>query len=274
MATRHRPPNILILVTDQHNPHVAGFAGDRTAHTENLDRLAANSFQFDAAYCQDPLCTPSRISMWTGRLIHRCGAWRNNLPIPEGLITIPEHFGRHGYATCGVGKMHVGGERPMNGFQLRPYGDLVPNACATHQPDPRRTIVNHAWTSHQVGRFPFAGESEIPESLTQDRVVTRRHWLTSSTMRTGARNSPGSSAGHTNVRTTRSPPRYGTFDGTGRRDRTSTPGPRAIRTVFTPMTGFWWRISGWRNSAGTSSGAASPPTMPASISWMTVWGNW
>ena len=171
-AGQHRP-NVLFLLSDQHNPHIVGFAGNRIIRTQNLDRLAAESAQFDAAYCQFPLCTPSRISMWTGLLPHRCSAWSNNYPILPGLTTIPGHFGDHGYATCGVGKMHEGGERPMNGFQVRPYGDLRPNPYSCHQPDPLHTIKNHIWTNHKIGHFPFAGPSEIPNSLLQDNVVTR-----------------------------------------------------------------------------------------------------
>ncbi|NIL98116.1 MAG: sulfatase-like hydrolase/transferase, partial [Planctomycetales bacterium] len=139
-------PNVLFLMSDQHNPHVAGLAGDRLARTQNLDRLAAESVQFDAAYCQVPLCTPSRISMWTGRLAHRRSGWANNVPIPPEFLTIPEHFAKHGYTTCGVGKMHVSGERPMNGFQFRPYGDLRCNRFCGHQPDPLKTAVDNAWT--------------------------------------------------------------------------------------------------------------------------------
>ncbi len=164
-------PNVLFLISDQHNRRVAGFAGDRAVSTPNLDRLASESMRFRNAYCQCPLCTPSRISMWTGRLPHRAGAWKNNLPIVDR--TIPEHFAEHGYVTCGIGKMHVGGERPMNGFQFRPYGDLKPNGFCGHQPDPAWTARGHQWTDHKVGHFPFAGPSEIPEDQLQDRIVTR-----------------------------------------------------------------------------------------------------
>ena len=164
-------PNVLFLVSDQHNKRIAGFAGNRMISTPNLDRLASESMQFENAYCQFPLCTPSRISIWTGLLPHRAGAWKNNLPIANP--TISERFAEHGYVTCGVGKMHVGGERPMNGFQFRPYGDLKPNGFCGHQPDPMRTARNHEWTSHKIGHFPFAGPSEIPEDQLQDRIVTR-----------------------------------------------------------------------------------------------------
>jgi len=166
-------PNVLVLLSDQHNRRIAGFAGSPIAHTPNLGRLAAESVRFENAYCQFPLCTPSRISMWTGRLPHLCGAWGNNSPIAPEYLTMPEHFERHGYVTCGVGKMHVGGERPMNGFMYRPYGDLIPNCFCGHQPDPVRTAKDQEWTRHDIGHFPFAGVSEVPEEMMQDAVVTR-----------------------------------------------------------------------------------------------------
>ncbi|MDH7480610.1 MAG: sulfatase-like hydrolase/transferase [Armatimonadota bacterium] len=166
-------PNVLFLITDQHNRRIAGFAGNKTACTPNLDRLAAESIYFSNTYCQVPLCTPSRISMWTGRVPHKCGAWTNYSPIFQEYLTMPEHFAKHGYITCGVGKMHVGGIRPMNGFQYRPYGDLIPNRFCCHQPDPLWTAKDQQWTQHSIGHFPFAGESEIPESLLQENIVTR-----------------------------------------------------------------------------------------------------
>jgi choline-sulfatase len=165
-------PNVLFLLSDQHNPHIAGFAGNRIVRTENLDRLAEQSVVFEHAYCQFPLCTPSRNSMWTGKLPARISAWGNYAPIPPEHLTMPEHFGEHGYVTCNVGKMHVGGARPMGGFQYRPYGDLVPNSFCGHQPDPPESALNYAWTSHKIAHFPFAGPSQIPESQLQDRIVT------------------------------------------------------------------------------------------------------
>ena len=166
-------PNVLFILTDQHNRRIARFAGNKIVRTNNLDRLASEGVHFQNAYCQFPLCTPSRISMWTGRLPHKCGAMTNNMPIFPEFLTIPEHFANHGYITCGIGKMHVGGPDPMNGFQFRPYGDLKCNKFCGHQPDPIRTAKDQIWTRHDIGHFPFAGESEIPESLLQDSVVTK-----------------------------------------------------------------------------------------------------
>jgi choline-sulfatase len=60
----------------------------------------------------------------------------------------------------------------MGGFDYRPYGDLVINRFCFHQPDPPETWDGR-WCDHSVGRFPWAGESQIPESLLADGVVTR-----------------------------------------------------------------------------------------------------
>ena len=157
-------PNILWLLTDQHVPSISGFEGNSVIRTQHLDKLAARSVQFDAAICSSPVCTPSRMSMMTGREVHRCGAWNNHWVIFPEHPTWPGHFVQHGYRTCLVGKMHFGGKNQMNGFQHRPYGDLKHGLG--HQPDPIENFPCH-------GGAGGACETTIPESLTQDVIVTR-----------------------------------------------------------------------------------------------------
>jgi len=156
-------PNILLILTDQHNPKIAGFAGDDVVRTQHLDRLAGRSVQFDTAVCASPCCTPSRMSMLCGKDIHHCSAWNNHWVIFPEHKTWPQHFVDHGYNTCLVGKMHFGGKDQYQGFQRRPYGDL--RHGLSHQPDP-------------IDLFPayhgptLVGESQVPESLLQEQVVT------------------------------------------------------------------------------------------------------
>ena len=64
MTTR---PNILFVLSDQHNAQVLGCAGNDVIRTPNLDRLAAEGVLFEQAYCQNPLCVPGRSSMLTGQ---------------------------------------------------------------------------------------------------------------------------------------------------------------------------------------------------------------
>ncbi|MBY4211710.1 sulfatase-like hydrolase/transferase [Rhodococcus fascians] len=65
--------NFLILMSDQHTPAVYGAYGNRLARTPNLDRLAGSGTTFDAAYCNSPICVPSRAAMATGRYVHTTG---------------------------------------------------------------------------------------------------------------------------------------------------------------------------------------------------------
>ncbi|MBL9216485.1 MAG: sulfatase-like hydrolase/transferase [Opitutaceae bacterium] len=157
-------PNILLVMTDQHDPAIAGFAGDPVVHTRHLDALARQSVRFTAAACTAPACTPSRMSMLTAKEVHRCAGWGNHWIIFPEHVTWPGHFAAHGYRTCLVGKMHYGGRDQMQGFQDRPYGDL--RHGLGHQPDPLAMFPGYAGPRS-------GGVSEVPESLMQDVVVTR-----------------------------------------------------------------------------------------------------
>ena len=166
-----RRPNILFLLTDQHSPHIAGFAGDRVVDTAALDGVAEDGVRFDAAYCQAPLCGPSRMSLLTGLWSLRWTAWAHGPALTPGHETIPGWLSKHGYTTASAGKMHFDDVDQMHGFQFRPYGDLVKSRAATHQPDPPDT-ADGRWNRHAVGRFPFAGPTAIPESLLMESVTT------------------------------------------------------------------------------------------------------
>ena len=156
-------PNILFLMSDEHSPHAIGCEGNEIVQTPNLDRLAASGSYFENAYCQVPLCTPSRMCMLTGKYAHRCSAWNNgSILFPEHL-TMPAHFSRHGYSTALIGKMHFGGKEQHNGFQHRPYGDI--RGYAGHQTDPLQG------PGGVRERTRHAGITEIPASLLQERVI-------------------------------------------------------------------------------------------------------
>ena len=173
-----RRPNILLIMTDQHNPRIAGFAGDSVVDTAALDHLAGESVRFDAAYCQSPLCVPSRMSMLTGKWAHNCSGWDNGSVLFPDHATLPGWLAQHGYATSAAGKMHFRGHEQMHGWQYRPYGDLVDSRFPCHQPDPPQT-ADGRWTAHATGRFPFAGVTSLPESMLVDNVVTTESlaWL-------------------------------------------------------------------------------------------------
>ncbi len=175
-------PNILLLQSDEHSYRflsaLARENGGEPCNTPTLDGLIDRGTHFETAYCQMPLCSPSRISMLCGRHSHRCGAWGNNAILPE-LPTFASQLGAHGYATCNVGKMHLGGSRQLAGFQQRPYGDFG-GPCA-HQFDPLDIFEPDGLKPgmDMRSRTADAGLSQIPESLLQEQMVARESiaWL-------------------------------------------------------------------------------------------------
>ncbi|WP_197231751.1 sulfatase [Novipirellula artificiosorum] len=105
------PMNILFITIDDLRPELSSYKTDgiRTPH---IDRLAAKALQFNAAYCQYPVCNPSRSSFLTGLRPDEHGIFSNKLALrtqwPD-LITLPQLFRNHGYFTAGLGKLlHMG----------------------------------------------------------------------------------------------------------------------------------------------------------------------
>jgi uncharacterized sulfatase len=116
-----RPPNVLFVVADDLNCRIAAY-GDPVAITPNLDRLAARGVRFDRAYCQYPLCNPTRSSVLTGRYPTQTGVLDNNtlLLLPEGHESMPRYFEQRGYSIAEFGKVWHGPNRPRRAGDPKP----------------------------------------------------------------------------------------------------------------------------------------------------------
>jgi choline-sulfatase len=111
-APAERPPNLLVIVSDEHNAGVAGFAGSPVARTPHLDGLAARGVVVDGCYCSSPLCGPSRLSMTAGKYASRVGAWGNASWLPsDDVPSIPRVLASAGYDTLLCGKQHYDATR-------------------------------------------------------------------------------------------------------------------------------------------------------------------
>ncbi len=105
--------NVLFLVVDDLRP-LLGCYGHPEIHTPNIDRLAQRGTLFNRAYCQYPLCHPSRTSILTGlrpnttRVFSNSTGFREKLP---NAVTLPQHFKMSGYHTQSVGKVAQNLER-------------------------------------------------------------------------------------------------------------------------------------------------------------------
>jgi len=100
-------PNVLFVAFDDLRPELScyGAAGMRTP---NFDRLASRGLLFERAYCQVAVCNPSRNSLLSGCRPATTRIWNNatflHQTMPD-VVTLPEHFKRHGYTSVSLGKI-------------------------------------------------------------------------------------------------------------------------------------------------------------------------
>ncbi len=101
-------PNVLFLISDDLNNSV-GCYGHPQVKTPNIDRLAARGVRFERAYCQFPLCGPSRNSMLTGLYPNSTGILANSQIFRQTIPShhsLPQAFRLAGYFACRIGKLY------------------------------------------------------------------------------------------------------------------------------------------------------------------------
>ena len=117
-------PNFLLIMTDEHAPMYSGAYGHPLVRTPNMDRLASEGVTFDNAYCNSPLCLPSRMSFMTGRYVNRIGAYDNASPLASDAVTWAHRLRAVGYDVVLSGKQHFCGPDQLHGFRAQLARDL------------------------------------------------------------------------------------------------------------------------------------------------------
>lgn len=122
-------PNVLMILADQHHAGLMGCAGFAGVQTPHLDALAAEGVRFANAYCQNPICTPSRVSILSGQYCHNHGYYGLSGPAPTGLPNLFRHLRTAGYRTAAYGKLHLP-ESPRNWIadNVDEFGDAYESA--------------------------------------------------------------------------------------------------------------------------------------------------
>ena len=115
-----------------------GNSGHPVVRTPHLDRLAAQSYTFDNAYCNSPICTPSRLSLLTGHYPHQIEAWDLGAIADRQHQTWGDYLTDAGYETVLCGRTHFNGTDRLLGFSDRLLDDL-PRWRNTSGRPPRRT---------------------------------------------------------------------------------------------------------------------------------------
>ena len=112
-----KPKNLLILMSDEHNPKLMGCAGDQIIQTPNMDALARRGSRFTSAYTACPICVPARAAFAVGKYVHQIGYW-DNADAYDGSIPSWHHQLRdQGHEVVSIGKLHFrGAEGDDHGF--------------------------------------------------------------------------------------------------------------------------------------------------------------
>jgi arylsulfatase A-like enzyme len=133
-----RVRNLLFVVIEDWNAKAVGCYGNPIVRTPHFDALAASGVRFERAYCQTPICAPSRASFFTGLRPETTGVRRNNDhlddSVPPGTRSLPEVFHEAGFYTAGVGKLLHLVARPnlrLHAFDRLELGEVPPDYAGT-----------------------------------------------------------------------------------------------------------------------------------------------
>lgn len=141
--------NIVFLFSDEHTGTVMGNRGHPVVQTPNLDRLAEESWTFDNAYCNSPICTPSRLSMLTGRYPHQIEGWDLGAIADRKYKTWGDYLAKAGYESVLCGRTHFNGTDRLLGFTDRLLDDL-PQWRNSKGVPPRRTANERRGSNSHV----------------------------------------------------------------------------------------------------------------------------
>ncbi len=180
-----KPKNVLFIAVDDLRPEISCF-GKAKLQTPNLDKIAARGIQFNRAYCQVPVCGPSRISLLTGKRPSQPtgNRWGLGSP-PPGEPSLPGYFKAQGFQTVSIGKVYHRNDDDEAGWTRR-YRDTfneqaytVHGYCAGYQLDENlRKLRNFGRQFSQAKAGldlpPICEAADAPDDAYPDGIIAKR----------------------------------------------------------------------------------------------------
>ena len=170
------PSNLLIIMSDEHNPKILGSKGHPFIHTPNIDALAARGTRFDAAYTPCPVCVPARAAFATGKYVHQTGNWDNAMPFDGSQPSWHSLLRDRGHCVVSIGKLHFRSSEDDNGFSEEHIGMHVIDGVGDLLGLIRDDAMPKRAGAYKMAKLAGPGESMY---TTYDRDITARAqvWL-------------------------------------------------------------------------------------------------
>ena len=183
--TSQSRPNIVLILADDLGYGDLACYGSAKNLTPHIDGLARDGVRFTDFHSASAICTPTRVSILTGRYPARFGitrAFRDTKEefLPPDVITLPKLLKQAGYATAHVGKWHLGGlqKSDIADRASGPPGPLEHGfdhyLAMNEEPEPRDRLVRARGVYHQGGQYLLRDDKTIPpsdEHLTEIEIV-------------------------------------------------------------------------------------------------------
>ena len=141
-------PNLLVIMSDEHQARALGCAGHPFVQTPNLDRLARRGMRFSNAYTPSPICVPARAAFATGKYVHQTRYWDNAMPYDGEVPGWGHALQAQDFAVESIGKLHYRFDDDDAGFDVEQIPIQVVGAWHGLGLDPGRGCARPATGSH------------------------------------------------------------------------------------------------------------------------------
>ena len=164
------PPNVIVFVSDDLGWRDTGPYGNTEVHTPAIDRLAKTGLTVEYAFGTSPQCSPSRISMLSGKYPHATRTEDLHTPLPEAERILPSYLQTRGYFTGSMAKTHFG---PAAERQFQWYSKETAASFADFlkQAGNRRFFL---WVGFHEPHRPYR-DTEGPQRHAPERVTVPPH---------------------------------------------------------------------------------------------------
>jgi choline-sulfatase len=168
--------NVLVVMSDEHDPRHMGCSGSAIVRTPNLDALAARGVRFSAAYTPSPICVPARAAFATGLRVHQCRHWDNASPYHGQSKGWGHVLQERGIRVESIGKLHYRAEGDAAGFDVEHLPMHVAGGHGMVWGSIRDPYIERRSGPRMLGEHIGRGESSYTR---YDRAVTDRavQWL-------------------------------------------------------------------------------------------------